>query len=156
MGRDQELILRPVPLNELVKRVAEALPLRPGVRLDLDLAGDLPRAHLDDKAAQRAVANVIKNAHEAAPDEGGRIAVSTDLAGGFVRVTVADNGPGIPEEKRGRMFEEFTTKTGGTGLGLLVVKKVMDQHRGEVAIESAPGGGTAVTLGFPVSKNQPR
>jgi signal transduction histidine kinase len=119
------------------------------VTVALALDEKLPRAPMDEKAARRAIANVIKNAHEAVDDPGGRVDIRTGASAGGVWLSVTDNGPGIPEEKRRRMFEEFTTKVDGSGLGMLVVRKVMDQHGGRVDIESSPRRGTTVTLFFP-------
>jgi signal transduction histidine kinase len=65
-------------------------------------------------------------------------------------VTIRDTGPGIPEEVRGRVFEPFfTTKGRGTGLGLALVKRVVDRHEGELSIECPEDGGTVVTLKLP-------
>jgi signal transduction histidine kinase len=69
-----------------------------------------------------------------------------------VLVEVEDDGPGIPEEIRARIFEPFfTTRATGTGLGLAVVKRIMDLHGGEVALRPGPRGGAIFTLRFPVA-----
>ncbi|MBI4395528.1 MAG: sensor histidine kinase [Elusimicrobia bacterium] len=151
VGREDALILKPASLNEVAESVLNAMKFRDGVKVEFRPAPDLPRAQLDGKAAQRALANVLKNAHEAVVDDsGGKIAILTRPEEGGVSIAVSDNGPGIPEEKRRRLFEEFSTKRGGSGLGLLIVKKVMDQHKGHVRIESAPHHGTTVVLFFPI------
>ncbi len=68
-------------------------------------------------------------------------------------VTVTDNGPGIPADERGRVFDRFyrraETAQAGTGLGLAIVKAVAERHRAEVRLEDAPGGGLRVTVSFP-------
>ena len=79
----------------------------------------------------------------------GEVRVSTLRADGCVEVSVSDTGPGIPADKRENVFEDFfTTKATGTGLGLGIVKRVMDRHGGAVRLTSEPGKGTTVGLTF--------
>jgi signal transduction histidine kinase len=67
-----------------------------------------------------------------------------------VRLEVRDNGPGIPEEVRARLFQPFVTgRTGGTGLGLAIVQRAVEAHRGLVLVDSRPGAGTTFTIFFP-------
>ena len=73
------------------------------------------------------------------------------LVEGHAVVEVTDNGEGMPVEARDKMFVPFfTTKPTGTGLGLVIVKKIMDLHGGQIEIDSTPGGGTSVRLVIPV------
>jgi signal transduction histidine kinase len=84
---------------------------------------------------------------------GGRIA--TRVAGGpeAVLVEIEDDGPGVPEEIRARVFEPFfTTRASGTGLGLAVVRRIMEFHGGEVSLRGTPGGGATFVLRFPLAK----
>jgi PAS domain S-box-containing protein len=113
------------------------------------------------------IENVVLNACEAAPQRGKLLVradnvnlaepASSDLpAGQYVRIEIEDAGAGIPEEIRDRIFEVcFTTKAGGSGLGLATVKSIMQQHRGRVAIESRVGRGTTVSLLLPAAARQP-
>ncbi len=72
-----------------------------------------------------------------------------------LRIDVMDQGPGIPAELLHRVFEPFfTTKAQGTGLGLAVVKRILEEHRGEIAVESAPGRGTLFTFWLPLTQPQ--
>jgi signal transduction histidine kinase len=67
-----------------------------------------------------------------------------------VRLEIKDDGPGIPEEVRRRLFEPFVTgRSGGTGLGLAIVQRAVEAHRGMVLVDSQPGGGTTFTIFFP-------
>jgi len=76
---------------------------------------------------------------------GGKLRVRVDKVGEQIQWTVSDNGPGIPPELRGRLFELFATgKKGGTGLGLAIVKKIVDDHHGTIAVESGSTGTTFV------------
>jgi len=104
---------------------------------------------------QEALLNLIYNAIDALP-EGGRITLSTDTLEGEVKVTVADSGIGMAPEVRERVLEPFfTTKAErGTGLGLSMVYGTMERHRGRITVESAIGGGTQVSLFFPISEGR--
>jgi|GEM_PF-2834123 signal transduction histidine kinase len=146
VGRDQPPSFQLFDLNALVRDVIQAPSPDgfPAVKAELD--EKLPPLRIDPLAVRRALANVVKNAREAAKS---RVVVRTEAEDGMVSVIVVDDGPGIPEEKKDRLFEEFSTKPGGAGLGLLVVKKVMDGHDGRVRIANSPGGGAMVRLEFP-------
>jgi signal transduction histidine kinase len=94
---------------------------------------------------------VAVNAVQAMP-RGGRLTVRTLREDGAALLEIEDTGPGIPEEVRGRIFEPFfTTKASGTGLGLAVVKRIVDGHGGEVSVRSRPGAGTVFSLRFPLA-----
>lgn len=149
VGRDRHLVLQPRSLNDLVRHVVARFQVAAGVRLVQTLFEPLPLVPLDEREAKRAVANVVKNALEAVSEKG-TVTVSTHADATGVTLRVQDTGPGLSEEKRKHLFEEFTTKESGSGLGLLVIKKVMDKHKGRVAIQSAPGQGTTVDLVFPL------
>ncbi|MBM3419893.1 MAG: HAMP domain-containing protein, partial [Bacteroidetes bacterium] len=96
--------------------------------------------------------NIIKNAIQAIPDDrNGIIRVAVSLAGDRVEVNISDNGTGIPTEARGKMFTpHFTTKSSGSGLGLSIVKRLVEGIGGEIYFESEPGEGTAFTIILPV------
>jgi len=82
-----------------------------------------------------------------------QIEVCTELAGDKVRLTIADNGGGFPEEMMARIFEPYvTTKPRGTGLGLAIVKKIVDEHHGEVSIENRHARGASVSILLPMAK----
>jgi signal transduction histidine kinase len=121
-----------------------------GVVVDMDLASraSLP---LDADRLQRALRNLVQNACEAMP-EGGRLHVESRREGDFATIRVIDNGPGIPEEIADRLFEPFVTagKRNGSGLGLAVVRKVLDDHGGSVAATKPEGGGAAFELRLPL------
>lgn len=113
------------------------------------------------------IENVVMNACEAAPKKGELLvqaenvdegnAASSDLpAGRYVKIQIADNGPGIPEDIRERIFEVcFTTKAHASGLGLATAKSIMQQHGGSVTIESLIGRGSVVSLLLPAAADQP-
>jgi signal transduction histidine kinase len=98
---------------------------------------------------RRAFANLLRNAAEAM---GGRGAIDVTVAGdgSGIAVTIADHGPGIPDDLHQRVFEPyFTTKTDGTGLGLALVRQTLEAHRGTIALTATPGGGATFAIVFP-------
>jgi two-component system, NtrC family, sensor histidine kinase HydH len=129
-------------------------PAWKNVSIELDIPHDLQRVRVDPRMLQQALHNVLVNALEAMPRDGVlsvRAGVEAVDERDLVRIEIGDNGPGIPEPTRQRIFEPFfTTKASGTGLGLAVVKRVMDAHRGEVNVESGSSG-TTVTLRLPTA-----
>ncbi|MDE4131730.1 PAS domain-containing sensor histidine kinase [Phaeobacter sp. QD34_3] len=138
--------------ENLVGLVRDAVVLQqtgqPGVRITADLPGDALWADLDATMIGQALTNLIKNAGEAieslkqkgAPEDFDpqiRIAVRTGDKGGY-EVTIADNGIGLPED-RARLFEPYvTTRNEGTGLGLPIVKKIIEEHGGTLTLSDAP------------------
>lgn len=145
----------PIPLD-LSAAVNEVLDFiepesrRLGIEVERDLSS-VPLVKADPSQVKQAVLNLILNAHEAMP-KGGRMTVSVAPEGRFVKVEVKDSGEGIPEEAIDRIFEPFfSTKKEGTGLGLSLVKRIMEEHGGQVRVRSRKGEGTAVSLLFPIS-----
>jgi two-component system sensor kinase FixL len=106
-------------------------------------------APVDPTFFEQVLWNVLHNASQAMPD-GGEIRYSFAQKDGFVLLTVADTGTGIPEHQQKRIFRPFfTTKTRGTGLGLAICQKIMQAQGGSIAVSSEVGRGTRVTLSFP-------
>jgi len=94
--------------------------------------------------------NVVKNAVEAAPDRDGKVQVTLSERDGGVRIAVKDNGPGMSGEELGKVFQPFyTNKAQGVGLGMPIVKRLVELHGGEVRIDSGGGGGTTVFVDLP-------
>lgn len=114
------------------------------------LSPDLPTVRLDKRSFHRAVLNLFLNAAQAMK-EGGQIIVRTRMIGGNVALDIIDTGCGIDNETVGKIFTPFfSTKRGGSGLGLPTVRKIIEGHGGRIAIQSEPGCGTQFTLTFPV------
>jgi two-component system sensor histidine kinase HydH len=106
---------------------------------------------VDGQRLRQVFSNVVKNALEATERRpGGRVDVRLLGRGGVAVVEIADNGVGMAPEHREKIFLPFyTTKPTGTGLGMAIVKKIMDLHGGEIEIDSSPGRGTIVRLVIP-------
>jgi len=124
-----------------------------GITVRRSLARDLPPMQGDPNALQQVVLNLLTNARDAMRD-GGEIRIETGtVAGrpGWLRLVVADNGPGIPLDRLPRIFDPFyTTKAQGTGLGLSVSYGIVRELQGTIDVQSQPGKGTTFTLTFPV------
>ncbi len=148
MVRDRPLPRESFPMAALLDKAAEAVPRPPGVTLEIDAAEGLT-VRGDPVQLGQAVVNLLLNAVQAAAPEGAVRLVSRADAGG-VAVDVEDDGPGVPEAVRGRLFEPLiTTKEHGNGLGLALVKRVAERHGGTVLHEPRAGGGTRFTLRLP-------
>jgi len=97
---------------------------------------------------RRALINLVTNARQA---RAGRVTLSAAAEDGYARLDVVDDGAGIPPEVQARLFDpSFTTKTSGTGLGLPIVKRIVDDCGGAIEIESLPAGGTRITIRLPI------
>ncbi len=122
-----------------------------GIRTELQIA-DPVLVSGDGDALKRAFLNVLLNAIQAQP-QGGRIQASVDPNGADAVVAIADSGPGFSEEALESLFRPFaTTKTRGTGLGLVTTKRIIEQHGGGIYIENRAEGGAAVTIRLPLTE----
>lgn len=131
--------------GELLDFIAPEID-RARLRLRREFDPALPPVDLDPALFRQAVLNLLINARQAL-GPGGEIVVRTSANGREVRISVSDNGPGIPPENRDRVFHlYFSTRPGGTGLGLPMVKKIVEQHGGTVDFETDPGKGTTFTI----------
>ena len=140
--------LRPERLDRVLDDATSAALAVGADRIDLvrDLPPGLPPVPMDARLMRQAMVNVLSNAVQAMPD-GGTLTVAAREEPGAVRLEIADTGSGIPEEVRHRIFEPFfTTRPTGTGLGLAVVKRILDDHRASVQVDSVEQGGTRFIL----------
>jgi signal transduction histidine kinase len=145
--------LLPERIESVVEEaVGAALAQKPAeVEIVRELDPTLPPVPMDARLVRQAVLNVAVNAVQAMP-RGGRITLRTRRAGETVVVEIEDTGAGIPAEVCARIFEPFfTTKASGTGLGLAVVKRIVEGHGGAVAVRNQPGSGAVFALSFPLA-----
>ena len=147
---------RPKPAELSVEEVTQhVVGLHAGgdVLVTMEVEGELPRVRADREQLTQVLVNLVQNAADAARarhgQHGGRVHVLLSRAEDGVRVEVIDNGTGIPELERGRIFEPYyTTKSSGTGLGLAIVHRIVSDHGGRIDVDEAEGGGAVfeVTL----------
>ncbi|HVS19588.1 MAG TPA: ATP-binding protein, partial [Planctomycetota bacterium] len=117
-------------------------------RVELRVAGPVP-IEADAGQLRQVVWNLLRNAAEAAPGEPIEIGVARD--GVRARLTIHDRGPGIPDEQVSRVFEPFfSTKEGGTGLGLPTVHRIVEEHKGSIELVRHDGGGTLAVVSLPL------
>jgi signal transduction histidine kinase len=151
--RPVELRLREVDLRRVLEDVVavaqpEAETL--GVRIERDLPTEPVLVSIDSDLIKQAVLNVVLNGIQAMPD-GGKLKVSLNRKNGFAIASIKDQGPGIPDEMREKIFTlYFTTKKTGTGIGLAMAYRVMQLHHGTVDFRSTPGEGTTFDLSLPL------
>jgi signal transduction histidine kinase len=145
--------------------MADSLVTRGHVAISVDVAEDLPPVQGDGHQLRQVFTNLLTTALEALDGQGRLIIQATALdrlpipstpdhpPGPGVEITVLDDGPGIPESMRERIFSPFfTTKPRGSGLGLAIVRKVMDAHEGRIEVEPGPNGsGTCFRLLLPLA-----
>lgn len=150
-ARSPDLHVELVELPPLLSGLAAFLTpefSKKGVGLELDQGGP-DVAHVDGFRLKQAVLDLVRNALQATP-AGGHVTVRTRGDRHRLLVIVVDDGEGMAEETRKRAGTPFfTTRQGGTGLGLALVRRIMEQHGGTLDIFSAPGRGTTATLVFP-------
>jgi len=140
-----------VPVESLVREICESLAPQltaQGIRAELDVAPQLT-VFADRDMLRRAALNLILNALDAMPG-GGELAVTGAAGPGGVELEIADSGPGIEEQVSPHLFEPFfSTKSGGTGLGLTIVERIAAAHGGDVSARNCPQGGAAFTIRLP-------
>jgi PAS domain S-box-containing protein len=144
-------------VERVVSEVGEALP-----QVKIRWEGTFGDAGGDEGLLRQALLNLARNAAEACAIEagGGRVVVRGEIVhgeeAGFQRISVCDNGPGIPPNVLPKLFRPFfTTKAKGTGLGLAVVQKIIVQHGGQVEVRSQPEGGAQFIVTLPVPRSMP-
>jgi signal transduction histidine kinase len=120
-----------------------------GIEVIEFFASDLPTVLLDRKSFHRALLNLVLNAQQAMP-EGGELVVRTRLTKDWVAIDLIDTGEGIDPKVQEHIFDPFfSTKQGGSGLGLPTVRKIIEAHGGRILLQSEPGQGTQFTLLLP-------
>jgi PAS domain S-box-containing protein len=158
--------IRPAPvqmkiatLNDVAGKTLELL--RPeienrGITIKTKLARQLTATPIDATQIQQVLVNLVKNASQAM-STGGTLTLQTGEHSDGVWVSVADTGGGIPQEQLNRIFEPFyTTKKKGSGLGLMIVQRIVRAHNGRIELESNVGKGTTFRVWLPLHERRPR
>jgi signal transduction histidine kinase len=127
-----------------------------GIKVVQELRSDMPAMPLDAGQMKQAFYNLIRNAIQAMP-KGGTLTIAGSFNDYEVRIAFEDTGKGISAEHMGNLFQPFfTTRKTGTGLGLLIVRRIIREHGGEIDIESREGKGTRVALFLPLVEKKMR
>jgi PAS domain S-box-containing protein len=151
--------LNPASLNEVVQKTLALLEPElenRGLSIHCRLARQLPATPIDANQIQQVLVNLIRNAMQAMT-KGGTLTLQTGESPDDVWVSVADTGGGIPEEQLNRIFEPFyTTKNKGSGLGLMIVQRIVRAHGGRIELESQVGRGTTFRIWLPLHDRKPR
>lgn len=152
-ARAPEPKLAPVKLNQKLQALIDFHDLEmkdANLSMRFYPGRDVGKVWCDWDHVQAAVANLMRNAKEATPS-GGQIFVSTQCEDDFVVINVVDTGAGIDQQQINRVLEPyFSTKKGGTGLGLPTVRRVAEDHGGTLTMQSEPGKGTQFSLRLPI------
>lgn len=151
-ARVQQAVLEPADLNEQVHETLEFFrPKAEAGKVEVFeyLEPNLPKVRLDRKAFQAALLNLLLNAEQAMPN-GGQLVVGTESTPRGVALHIIDTGSGIDARGLSRMFEAFySTKAGGSGLGLPTTKRIIEAHGGTIFVQSEVGRGTHFTIELP-------
>jgi len=151
-ARLRELQLAPGSLNQQIAAVLDLYQPQAeasGVEVSRYLEEDLPTVLLEAETLQAALVNLVKNALEAMPS-GGQLIARTRIIRNGIALDLIDTGEGIPDKAARNMFDAFySTKSGGSGLGLPTARKIIEAHGGGISVKSETGVGTQFTLEFP-------
>ncbi len=143
----------PTNLNHQVREVLgffQPKAKEAGIEVIAYLASDLPTVLLDREAFRGSLLNLMLNAEQAMPD-GGQLVVRTSVTGDGVALDLIDTGCGMDAATREHIFDAFfSTKRGGSGLGLPTARKIIEAHGGQIRVQSEPGRGTQFTIRLPV------
>ncbi|MFN4324315.1 MAG: ATP-binding protein [Azonexus sp.] len=148
-------VVAPLDLNELIREVL-GLYESSSAAIDTELAADLGPVLGDATQLRQIIHNLLRNAEDALEGRAdGRILIRTGGGRRHAWMTIADNGPGFPVDLLPRIFEPYvTTKARGTGLGLPIVKKIVEEHQGSIEISNAPEGGARIDIRLPLVKEE--
>ncbi len=159
-ARPQKLSMTESDVNSVVNEVARFLKAeieQKKIALELNLDSYVPHVEMDEQQIKQALMNILINSKQVLK-EGGKISISTKMGSeGKTLIEIKDNGPGIPQEMKDKIFDIFfSTRGGGTGLGLPIAQKIVEMHGGWIDLWSEPGKGTHFTIYLPRTHKRKR
>ena len=153
LAKPAGLVFSPTSVNDVVEQATSLVQPQLGrhrIRLELELADDLPTINADEAQLQQVLINLFLNSQRAMAETGGKLRIVTRAAGGDrVEIVVTDTGPGIAEADLPHIFTPFFSRSGGTGLGLALAAQIVKSHRGTIEVASEPGRGATFTIHLP-------
>lgn len=153
-AKGQELELKDHDMNEILDEVVDFVTPEIKQKKILILKSydaDLPLCRIDSNLIKQAILNIIINA-EQAMENGGELMVRTTRDKKYIQIDITDTGPGIPKDIIGKIFQVyFSTKKTGTGLGLPTAKRIIEDHRGTISVQSEEGKGTNFSITLPTN-----
>lgn len=156
IGKPKSLHVSQCNLEELINYVisiTEQSEQGKNCEIDVQIENSLPLIECDEKQMKQVFLNLIKNGVESVPDDGKLTIECRNESNNWVLIRICDKGCGIPKIVQEKLFEPFfTTKDYGTGLGLMVSKKIIEDHHGTIQIASEEGKGTEVTITLPITQ----
>ena len=152
--RPEQLKVSEFDMNELLRELGGRIHSEK-IKVAYQLDSTLPVVQADRGLINEALTNLITNAEQAMPD-GGELSITSKLQGPTIEVTIADSGPGIAKEQLDRIFDlYYTTKTGGSGLGLPFAMRAIELNGGKIVVDSELGQGTVCKVTVPIASNAP-
>ncbi|MEH7384468.1 ATP-binding protein [Bacillus sp. JJ1521] len=156
IGKPRQINVEQCNLKELLEYVISIIEQSEqgkNVEVELRMEASFPQIECDEKQMKQVFLNLIKNGFESMP-EGGKLSIEgSQTVDDKVSIRICDEGCGIPKDVQEKLFQPFfTTKDYGTGLGLMVSRKIVEDHHGKIAIESNEGNGTKVEIILPISQ----
>jgi len=153
-ARGQKLELKDHDMNEILDEVVDFVTPEIKQKKILILKSydaDLPQCRLDSNLIKQAILNIIINA-EQAMENGGELMIRTSKDKKYIQIDITDTGPGIPKDIIDKIFQVyFSTKKTGTGLGLPTAKRIIEDHRGTISVQSEEGKGTNFSIKLPMN-----
>jgi signal transduction histidine kinase len=151
-ARLREIYAVPVDLKDLIDEMVvffDPSARKDNIEIKTFLPSDLPQVPLDQELFKQAVLNLLLNATQAMP-EGGTLTIQAESNHAEVRLSFIDTGCGMTPEVQEKIFRPFfSTRPGGSGLGLPTTRRIIEAHRGRIEVQSEPGRGTKITLVLP-------
>jgi len=136
-------------INKVLSLLEEEIHVRK-VSVSMNIQGSLPEIKIQEHHLFEIISNIVRNALESIDIDGLLLVLASHIEDQVV-ITIQDTGPGIPPEIKNKIFSPFfTTKEDGTGLGLVVVKKLVEENNGAIVVRTAPDKGTTFIISFPI------